>query len=101
MPIHMTARFRVHAKAREKCEEAIHHFVDYIAQNELGKGTIMYKAMQELDDPTSFLHYFIFEDAAARDRHANSAAVKKFADELYPETLAPVSFTEYRVVATT
>ncbi len=101
MPIYMTARFRVRDQAREKCERAIREFVDYIAENEIGKGTISYTAFQEPDDPTNFLHYFVFEDDAARDRHSNSDAVNKFTSVLYPETLAPVRFTEYRVVATT
>jgi quinol monooxygenase YgiN len=99
MPIYLTARFRVRAESHEKCKEAIREFVDYIAQNEIGKGTISYTALQEPDDPTSFLHYFVFEDAAARDRHSNSDAVNKFTSALYPETLAPVRFTEYQVVA--
>jgi len=99
MPIYMTACFRVRVESREKCKAAIREFVDYIAQNEIGKGTISYTALQEPEDPTSFLHYFIFEDAAAQERHSNSVAVKKFTDVLYPETLAPVRFMEYQVVA--
>ncbi len=100
MPIHMTARYRVRAESREKCEQAIREFVDYIAKNEIGKGTVLYTALQEPDDPTSFLHYFVFDDETARERHSNSDAVNKFTSVLYPETLAPVRFTEYRVVAT-
>ncbi len=99
MPIHMTARLRVRAESREKCEQAINEFVDYIKKNEIGKGTISYTALQEPEDPTSFLHYFVFEDDAAQDRHSNSDAVNKFTSILYPETLAPVRFTEYHVVA--
>ena len=97
----MTARFRVRAEAREKCEQAVREFVDYIATNEIGNGTIFYTALQEPDDPASFLHSFAFEDDAARERHSNSDAVNKFTSVLYPETLAPVRFTEYRVVAQT
>ncbi len=99
MPIHMTARFRVRAESRDKCEQAIAEFVEYVKKNEIGKGTISYTALQEPDDPTSFLHYFVFEDEAARERHSNSDAVNKFISALYPETLAPVRFTEYSVVA--
>ena len=100
MPIYMTARFRIRAESREKCEQAIRQFVDYIAKNEIGKGTIHYTALQEPDDPTSFLHYFVFQDNAARERHGSSDAVNKFTTALYPETLAPVRFTEYQVIAT-
>ncbi len=47
------------------------------------------------------MHFFIFQDQAARDLHANSEGVERFTAVLYPETLAPVEFTEYTVVATT
>jgi quinol monooxygenase YgiN len=43
--------------------------------NEPGKH--MYLAWQQKDDPTRFLHLFIFEDAAAQTRHGQSEAVKR------------------------
>lgn len=98
MPIHVTARFRVRAESRVKCEHAIAEFVEYVRKNEIGKGTIGYTALQEPEDPTSFLHYFVFEDEAAQDRHSNSDAMNEFTSVLYPETLAPVRFTKYQVV---
>lgn len=99
MPIHQTARFKVRPEAREKCERAIREFVAYVKANE--PGTRLYVSLQHTDDPTSFLHYFIFDDEAARNRHANSDAVNRFTAVLYPETLAPVEFTEYTVLAST
>jgi len=99
MPIHQTARFKVRPEAREKCEQAIREFVAYVKANE--PGTRLYVSLQESGDPTSFLHYFFFEDEAARDRHANSEAVNRFTAVLYPETLAPVEFVEYRLLTST
>lgn len=56
MAIHMTARYRVRADSREKCGQAIADFVDCVKRNEIGKGTISDTALQEPEDPTSFLH---------------------------------------------
>ncbi len=97
MPIYQTARFQVQPAALEKCEQAIREFIDYLRANE--PQTLQYLAMQETNDATRFLHVFIFADTAARDRHSNSDAVKRFTGVLYPNCLAPVEFTEYSVVA--
>ena len=99
MPVFMTARFKVQPAAREKCEQAIREFIDYIKANE--PGTMRYTSLQQAGDRTSFMHFFIFQDAAAQDKHANSKGVKRFTDVLYPETVAGVEFTEYQVVAST
>jgi quinol monooxygenase YgiN len=99
MTIYQTARFKVRAEALERCEAAIREFVAYIKANE--PGTLLYTSVREKDDPTSFLHFFIFEDAAARERHRTSDAVRRFTDVLYPETLAGVEFVEYSGVAST
>jgi quinol monooxygenase YgiN len=97
MPIYQTARFQVKPQALEKCKQAIRDFVDYVRTHE--PETLQYTAMEETANPTNFLHVFIFADAAARERHANSHAVKHFTTLLYPNTIAPVEFTEYTIVA--
>jgi quinol monooxygenase YgiN len=77
-----------------ECEAAIRKFVEYVRANE--PKTLLYISLQERDDPTRFLHYFIFEDEAARDRHSNSKAVDHFTGALYPNLVEPVEFTEYK-----
>ncbi len=99
VPIYQTARFKVRAEALERCEAAIREFVAYIKANE--PGTLLYTSVRENDDPTSFLHFFIFVDAAAREKHRTSDGVRRFTDVLYPETLAGVEFTDYSGVAST
>lgn len=99
MALHMTARFAVKPESLAKCQQAIREFLDYIKANE--PETRLYVSMYEAEDETRFLHYFIFEDEAAQEQHANSEGVKRFTGVLYPELVAPVEFTRYEVLAAT
>ena len=99
MPIYMTARFKVKPESLEKCQQAISEFIDHIKANE--PDTRLYESVHEAADATSFLHYFIFENEAARNKHQSSDGVKRFTGILYPELLAPVEFTEYTLIAST
>jgi len=99
MSIHQTARFQVREKELAECTAAIEEFVAYVRANE--PGTLLYTSLQEKDDPTQFIHYFIFENEAARDTHASSQAVQRFTDILYPRLVTPVEFTEYSLFAST
>jgi len=99
MTVHQTARFQVQEKYLDECIDAIEEFVAYVRENEAG--TLLYSSLQQMDDPTQFVHYFIFKDEAARDVHANSQAVKRFTDILYPRLVAPVGFTEYSLLTST
>ncbi|HEX2991002.1 MAG TPA: antibiotic biosynthesis monooxygenase [Anaerolineales bacterium] len=99
MPIHQTAYFVVRDDARVVCEKIIHEFVEYVRDNE--PDTLLYTSLQEKENPNHFLHYFIFRDENARDRHARSEAVNRFTSILYPNLIAPVEFTEYLMFADT
>jgi quinol monooxygenase YgiN len=63
--------------------QAIQEFVRYVQANE--PGTQIYLAWQEKNDPTQFVHLFIFADAAARARHGQSEAVTRFKSVYVPE----------------
>ena len=97
MPIYQLARYQVRPGSVDKCLAAIKEFVDYLQANE--PTTLEYVSLQQADDPTRFVHSFIFQDEAADELHSKSAAVKRFSDILYPELVAPVEFIYYRVVA--
>jgi quinol monooxygenase YgiN len=98
MPIYQTGGYRVKASAVDKVKKAIREFVAYVQANE--PGTHMYLAWQEKDDPTHFLHLFIFEDAAAQARHGQSDAVKRFEAVYSPELVeGKVVFTDYEMIA--
>ena len=98
MPIYETGGYRVKRSAVPKVKRAIKEFVAYVKAHE--PGTQMYLAWQEKGDPTRFLHFFIFKDAAARARHGKSDAVKKFESVYGPELVGGrVRFTEYKAIS--
>jgi quinol monooxygenase YgiN len=98
MPIYTIAQYRVKASGVNKVRRAIEEFVPFVKANE--PGTRMYAAWQKKDDPTQFLHFFIFEDKAAHTAHANSDAVKRFEAAYGPELDGgKVVFTDYELVA--
>lgn len=98
MPIYETGGYRVKRSALSKVKKAIKEFVAYVKAHE--PGTQMYLAWQEKGDPTRFLHFFIFKDAAARSRHGRSEAVKKFEAVYGPELVGgDVVFTKYRAIS--
>jgi quinol monooxygenase YgiN len=73
--------------------------VRYVKANE--PRTRMYVAWQQQDDPTRFVHLFIFEDEAAHEAHGKSAAVKRFESVYGPELAGgPVKFMDHYLVAT-
>ena len=98
MPIYTLAQYRVKKSGVEKVKRAIEEFLPYIRAHE--PGTRVYAAWQQEDDPTRFVHVFIFEDKAAHTAHANSAAVEKFEAAYKPELDGgPVVFTDYVNIA--
>jgi quinol monooxygenase YgiN len=99
MAIYQTATYQVKPQAIGKVKQAIEEFVHYVRANE--PGTRMYVAWQQQDDPTRFIHLFIFEDTAAQTRHSESEAVKRFESIYSPELVGgDVVFTDFNLVAT-
>ena len=98
MPIYQSGAYRVKPSAVEKVKQAIQEFVRCVQANE--PGTQMYLAWQERDDPTQFVHLFIFADAEAQKRHGESDAVKRFEAVYSPELAGgDVVFTDYDMIA--
>jgi quinol monooxygenase YgiN len=95
----MTAHFKIKPESRANCESAVRAFIEGIKATE--PGTMCYTSLQQSDDPNSFMHFFIFTDAAARETHADSENTRRFTDVLYPELAAPVAFAEYVLFAST
>jgi quinol monooxygenase YgiN len=96
--IYQIAEYQVNAPAVANVKQAVEEFVGYVRSNE--PGTRWYVAWQQKDDPTRFVHFFIFEGAAAQDLHSKSAAVKRFEAVYSPELVGgEVIFTDYDLVA--
>jgi quinol monooxygenase YgiN len=99
MPIQTIATYRVRSSGIDKVKRAIAEFVPHVKANE--PGTRLYVAWQQKNDPTRFVHFFIFEDDAAQAAHATSEAVKRFEAAYGPElSEGEVVFTDYEVIAT-
>jgi quinol monooxygenase YgiN len=99
MLVYTIAQYQVKPQAVDKVKRAIEEFVRYVKANE--PGTQMYAAWQQKDDPTRFVHFFIFADEAAHAAHGKSAAVKRFESVYSPELVGgDVVFTDYNLVAT-
>jgi quinol monooxygenase YgiN len=99
MAIYQIAEYRVNARAVDKVKKAIQEFVRYVKASE--PGTRLYVAWQHKEDPTRFVHFFIFENEAAHKAHGESAAVKRFESIYSPELVGgDVVFTDHNMVAT-
>lgn len=99
MPIFQTAQYQVAEGAVADVEEAIREFVAYVRDHE--PGSRLYASWQQEDDPTKFVHLFIFDDLAAQAAHGESQAVRDFEAVYQPQLVAgPVVFTNYVEVAT-
>ena len=98
MPVYTIAQYQVKPGAVQKVKKAIQEFISYVKANE--PRTRLYAAWQQKDDPTTFVHFFIFEDEAAHQAHGESPAVKRFEAVYTPELVGgPVDFTDYELVA--
>ncbi len=99
MAIYTIAQYQVNARSVDKVKRAIEEFVRYVKANE--PGTQLYTAWQQKDNPTRFVHFFIFADDAAHAIHGGSEAVKRFESAYSPELVGgDVVFTDYNLVAT-
>jgi len=98
MLIYQTGSYQVRPTGIAKVKKAIEELVQYVRENE--SGTKMYLAWQQENEPTRFVHLFIFEDAAAHERHGKSEAVRKFESVYKPELVGgEVVFTDYNMIA--
>ncbi|WP_051423250.1 putative quinol monooxygenase [Arthrobacter sp. MA-N2] len=98
MPICQTATYQVQPDAVGQVKAAIEVFVDYVRANE--PGTRLYSAWQDAEDPTKFVHLFIFEDEGAHEAHGKSAEVAAFEAVYRPVlTAGPVVFKDFSMIA--
>ena len=98
MAIYMTAQYQVHPNKIKKVKESIRSLVKHVKSNE--PLTTIYIAQQQILNPSSLMHILRFEDEAALKIHQSSPASAQFVKTVYPETINPIEFMEYNLIAT-
>ncbi|MDX1435736.1 MAG: antibiotic biosynthesis monooxygenase family protein [Anaerolineales bacterium] len=95
----MTADFKINPDSREIVDQAIRQFIREILENE--PGTLLYTSCRDADEPNRYLHFFVFENETAEQRHRATDWVTRFTDVLYPETIDGVNFNRFDLVSST
>ena len=98
MAIYITAQYQVHPSQTKKVKASIRPLVEHVKSHE--PLTTIYIAQQQILDPSKFMHILRFEDEAALKVHQNSPASAQFVKTVYPQTLKPIEFMEYNLIAT-
>ena len=98
MPIYMTARYQVHPNKVEHTKSSIRQLVEHVKAHE--PFTTIYIAQQEILDSSKFMHILRFEDETALKIHQSSPASAQFVRTVYPQTIKPIEFGEYNLIAT-
>ena len=97
MAIYMTAQYQVYPKKVNKTKDSIRQLVRHVKLHE--PLTTIYIAQQQILNPSKFMHILRFEDESALKAHQNSPASADFVQSVYPETLKPIDFMEYNLIA--
>ena len=98
MPIYMTAQYQVYSNKVNRTKDSIRQLVRHVKLHE--PLTTIYIAQQQILNPSKFMHILRFEDEAALKIHQSSPASAQFVQTVYPQTLNPIEFMEYNLIAT-
>ena len=74
--------FKVKSDALDEAKVLIRDFVEQIILNE--EDTLLYRSLQEKNDPTRFIHFMTFKDEYSENQHSKSNYCQEFVDELSP-----------------
>ena len=94
----MTAQYQVYPNKVNKTKDSIQQLVRHVKLHE--PLTTIYIAQQQILNPSKFMHILRFEDESALKLHQSSPASADFVQSVYPETLKPIDFMEYNLIAT-
>jgi quinol monooxygenase YgiN len=79
--VHVMIPFQVKEEDIEKAKAIINDLISKIRENE--PGTLVYESMQLRNDPTSFIHFMIFADEDAHNKHRGAPYMIEFVKSLY------------------
>ena len=94
----MTAQYQVYPNKVNKTKDSIRKLVQHVKLHE--PLTTIYIAQQQILNPSKFMHVLRFDDESALKLHQSSPASANFVQSVYPETLKPIDFMEYNLIAT-
>ena len=81
MKIHVMIPFQVKEESLDEAKKLITELISNIRENE--PGTLVYESLQLSKDPTSFIHFMIFADEEANDKHRSAPYMIEFVKRLY------------------
>ena len=95
--INKMVTFRVKEGALDEAKMLVREFVENIILNE--EDTLLYRSLQETNDPTRFIHFMTFTDDYAEKQHKNSNYCAEFVESLTPLCDEEISFTDLSRIA--
>ena len=90
--INKMVTYKVKLESVDEAKMLVREFVENIKLNE--EDTLLYRALQENDDPTRFIHFMSFADEFADKQHRNANYCEEFTTALYPLCEEEPKFTE-------
>ena len=97
MAIFRIGRYSVRPEGVDSVHQVIHRTVDLVKEHE--PDTLLYLALQDKDDPNTFVHISAYSDEAAMERHVQGEVMlADFRDHLFPFVAVPATFTHYTLV---
>lgn len=84
--------FKVREADLDEAKMLVREFVENIKLNE--EDTLLYRALQQTNDPTKFIHFMTFSDEYAENQHKNSNYCAEFVEFLTPLCDEEIQFTD-------
>ena len=84
--------FKVKPEALDETKILIRDYVENIILNE--EDTLLYRSLQEKEDPTKFIHFMTFKDDFAEQQHSRANYYKEFLEMLYPQCEVEPVYTD-------
>ena len=78
--INKMVTYKVKKESIEDAKMLVREFVENIKLNE--EDTLLYRALQQSDDPTRFIHFMSFEDEYAEDQQRNANYTEEFSSAI-------------------
>ena len=79
---HVVVPYTVKLESLEIVKHMVRKFISAIKENE--PETLVYKSLQQMEEPTKFIHIMTFSNSAAEEYHRQTEHCKEFVTALYP-----------------